>query len=168
MLLAPSIIENNEEILIDIIINTNAGVNIIDYNAKCEDFQKTDKLNEIINLILSNINKSCCPGTCLYTAYKLLSERKEEAKIFLITDNFITDKCELELTYDLLEKLEASGIELITIGVGSYPYGIEKIYKKCCYSQTFNKLKECFLICFNNYINDSSLEKNYIFSYYFF
>ena len=158
MLLVPSIIENNEEILIDIIINTNSGVHIIDYNAKCEDFQKTDKLNEIINLIIANINKSCCPGTCLYTAYKLLSERKEEEKIFLITDNFITDKCELELTYDLIGKLEASGIELITIGVGSYPYGIEKIYKKCCYSQTFNKLKECFLICFNNYINESSLK----------
>lgn len=159
MLLAPSIIENNEEIFIDIIINTNGGVYIIDYNAKSEDFQKTDKLNEIINLILSNINKSCCPGSCLYTAYKLLSERKEEEKIFLITDNFITDKCELELTYDLIGKLEESGIDLITIGVGSYPYGIEKIYKKCCYSQTFNKFKECFLICFNNYINDSSLEK---------
>ena len=158
MLSAISLIENNQEVFIDIIINTNSGIKILDYNAKSEDFQKSDKLNEIINLIKYEPNESCSPGLCLYTAYRLLAERKDEEKIFLLTDNLVTEKNELELTYDLLSRLEASGIDLITIGVGSYPFGIDKIYPKCCYSQSFGKLRECFSICFNNIINEPSLD----------
>ena len=158
MLITPSIIENNEEIFIDVIINTSKGIKITDYNTKCEEFQKSEKLNEIINIIISDINNSCSPGTCLYTAFRLLSERKEEEKIFFITDNFITDKNEFELSQDILGKLESSGIELITIGIGSFPYGIDKLYSKCCYTQYFTKLNECLLICFNNLVNESSLD----------
>jgi len=161
MLLAPSIIESNEEILIDIIINTNNGIKIIDYNSRSEDYKKSDKLYEIVNLIISNVSKSCSPGSCLFSAFKLLSERKEEEKIFLLTDNFITDKYELELLHDLLGRLESSDIELITIGVGDYPYGLDNLYPKCCYTQSFSKLKECLLICFNDKINESS-EKSII------
>lgn len=156
MLLGPSIIESNAKILIDIIINTNNGIKIIDYNSRSEDYQKSDKLYEIVNLIISDVSKSCNPGTCLFSAFKLLSERKEEEKIFLITDNFIADKYELELLHDLLGRLESSDIELITIGVGDYPFGLDKLYPKCCYTQSFTKLNECLLICFNDIINESS------------
>ena len=158
MLLVPSIIENNEEIFIDVIISTNKGIKIIDYNTSYDNFQKSEKIKEIISIIKNESNQFCCPGTCLYTAYKLLSERNEKEKLFLITDNFILDKNELDLTYELINKLENFEIDLITIGVGSYPYGIDKMYSKCCYTQSLIKLKECFSILFNNSLNESSME----------
>ena len=60
------------------------------------------KINEIINIINEEVNISCCPGNCLYTAYKLLLERREYKKIFLITDGFVTDKYEIELVLNLI------------------------------------------------------------------
>lgn len=51
LLIAPSTVEDNEEIFIDVIINTNDGVKIVDFNTKCSVFQNISKINEIINII---------------------------------------------------------------------------------------------------------------------
>ena len=83
LLSAPSTIENNDYIFIDILINTINGIKLVDYNSKCNDFQKKS-LNEIFNIIEDYVNLSCCPRSCLFHSYKLLFENREEKKIFLI------------------------------------------------------------------------------------
>ena len=80
LLISPSTIEDNEEIFIDVIINTIDGIKIVDFNSKCSIFQNISKINEIINIINDEVNLSCCPGSCIYTAYQLLLERREDKK----------------------------------------------------------------------------------------
>jgi len=150
LLIAPSIIEDNEGIFIDVIINTYNGVKIFDFNCKCENYQKIEKLQKLISAIQGNLNNTCNPGTCLYTAYRLLLERKENKKIFLITDGFVDNKYEIYLTFDLIKNFRKNEIEMYAIGVGLYPYGLNKIYHKCCYSLSIKNLCVCLSICFEN------------------
>ena len=95
LLISPSTIEDNEDIFIDLIINTIDGIKIIDFNSKCSIFQNISKINEIINIINEEINFSCCPGSSINTAYQLLLERRVEKKIFLIADGFVTNEYEI-------------------------------------------------------------------------
>ena len=140
LLIAPSNVSDNDEIYIDIIINTIYGIKIVDFNSKCSIFQNINKINEIINIINEEINFSCCPGSCLYTAYKLLLERREDKKIFLITDGFVSDKNEIKLALNLIESIENEEIELVTIGVGTFPKGIKEICPNCCYASSIRNL----------------------------
>ena len=148
LLIAPSTIEDNDDILIDVIINTINGVKIVDFNSKCTIFQNIFKISEIINIIKEEINYECCPGSCIYTAYKLLSERREEKKIFLITDGFVSDKNEIKLVLHLIENCENEGIELVTIGVGAFPNGIKEVYPNCCYAPSIRNLQNALFPCF--------------------
>ena len=95
LLISPSTIEDNEDIFIDLIINTIDGIKIIDFNSKCSIFQNISKINEIINIINEEINFSRCPGSSINTAYQLLLERRVEKKIFLIADGFVTNEYEI-------------------------------------------------------------------------
>ena len=149
LLIAPSTVEDNEDIYIDVIINTVEGVKIVDFNSKCTAFQNISKINEIINIINEEINYSCCPGSCAYAAHKLLSERREEKKIFLITDSFVSDINEIKLVLHLLENCENEGIEFVVIGVGAYPNGIKEIYPNCCYAPSIRNLQDALFCCFN-------------------
>ena len=126
LLITPSTVEDNEEIFIDVIINTFEGVKIVDFNSRCSTFQNISKINEIINIINEEVNNSCCPGSCLYTSYKLLLERREDKKIFLITDGFVTDKYEI---------------------VGSFPNGLKEIYPNCCYSPSIRTIHDSLFSC---------------------
>ena len=54
--IAPSTVEDNEEIFLDVIINTNEGIKIVDFNSQCRVFQKISKINEIINVLFSSKN----------------------------------------------------------------------------------------------------------------
>ena len=148
LLIAPSTVEDNEEIFIDVIINTIDGIKIVDFNSKCSIFQNISKINEIINIINEEVNLSCCPGSCLYAAYQLLLERREDKKIFLITDGFVSDKYEIELVLSLIQKCENEGIDFITIGVGSFPNGLKDIYPNCCYSPSIRTIQDSLLSCF--------------------
>ena len=164
LLIAPSTVEDNEDIYIDVIINTIEGVKIVDFNSKCTVFQNISKINEIINIINEEINYSCCPGSCTYTAHKLLSERREDKKIFLITDSFVSDINEIKLVLNLIENCENEGIELVVIGVGAYPNGIKEVYPNCCYAPSIRNLQDALFSCFN-YSKESfsnSLESNLI------
>ena len=143
LLSAPSTIENNDYIF----INTIIGIKLVDYNSKCNDFQKKSKLNEIFNIIEDYVNFYCCPGSCLFHSYNLLLEKREEKKIFLITDGFVTNKYEIELALYLINKCQNENIDLITIGVGSFPNGLDKIYPKFCYSLSLKKLHNSFSSC---------------------
>ena len=78
------------------------------------------KINEIINIINEEVNISCCPGSCLYTEYKLLLGRREDKKIFLITDGFVTNKYEIELVLNLIQNIGNEGIDFVSIGVGGF------------------------------------------------
>jgi hypothetical protein len=157
LLSAPSTIENNDNIFIDILINTINGIKLVDYNSKCNDFQKKSKLNEIFNIIEDYVNFSCCPGSCLFHSYKLLLEKREEKKIFLITDGFVTNKYEIELALYLINKCQNENIDLITIGVGSFPNGLDKIYPKFCYSPSLKKLHNSLSSCLG-FSKDSPLK----------
>ena len=148
LLITPSTVEDNEEIYIDIIINTIGGIKIIDFNSKCTIFQNIAKINEIINIINEEINYSCCPGSCIYAAYKLLSERRDDKKIFLITDGYVTDKNEVKLVLNLIQNCENEGIDLVTIGVGAFPNGIKEIYPNCCYAPSIRNLQDALFSCF--------------------
>lgn len=154
LLLAPTIIDENEEIFIDIIINTKENVKIIEYNLECNLLKNDLRLNNIINEIRYNIHDSCNPGTCLLTAYKLLLQRKESSKkIFLITDNNIQNKDEILLTLKLIETFIYEDIDFYAIEVGLYPYGLDKLYPKCIYSKSINNIDKCFSMYFNNLLN---------------
>ena len=148
LLIAPSTVEDNDDIYIDVIINTIKGVKIVDFNSKCSIFQNIYKITEIISIINEEINYSCCPGSCVYTAYKLLSEKREDKKIFLITDGFVSNKYEIQLVLRLIENCENEGIDFVTIGVGSFPNGIKEIYPNCCYSPTIRNLQDSLFSCF--------------------
>ena len=148
LLIAPSTIEDNEEIYIDVIINTVDGIKIVDFNSKCSLFQNLSKINEIIKIIDEETSDFCCPGSCVYTAYRLLSERREDKKIFLITDGFVSDKYEIQLVLRLIENCQNEGIEFITIGVGLFPNGIKEVYPKCCYSPSIRNLQDSLFSCF--------------------
>ena len=148
LLIAPSTVEDNEDIYIDVIINTINGIKIVDFNSKCTIFQNINKINEIINIINEEINNSCCPGSCLYTAYHLLLERREDKKIFLITDGYVSDQNEIELVLHFIENCENEGIELVTIGVGTFPKGIKEVYPNCCYAPSIRSLQDSLFSCF--------------------
>ena len=153
LLIAPSTIDENEDIFINIIINSSCQIKIIEYNAKCSDFKNINKLDEIIKKINNNIlnNKnSCCPGICLLVAYKLLIERRGSKKIFLITDNYLINKKEIFLAKNLMNKFKNEEIEFYAIGVGSFPFGLDKIYDECFYSSSVCNLHKCFSLFFNN------------------
>ena len=164
LLIAPSTVEDNEDIFIDVIINTINGIKIVDFNSKCEIFQNILKINEIINIINVEVNNSCCPGSCIYAAYQLLLERREDKKIFLITDGFVTEQNEIEFVLHLIEKCENEGIELITIGVGTFPKGIDEIYPNCCYCPSIKNLQEALFSCifYPNESVSNSFEQNLI------
>lgn len=106
-----------------------------------------------MNIVISNLNNSCWPGTSLYTACKLLLEKREDKKIFLILDGLITNKYELNLTFDLIDKCEKEEIDLIAISLCHYPYSLNKIFPKFFYSSSFKKYYECLSIFLNNYLN---------------
>ena len=106
------------------------------------------KINEIINIINEEVNISCCPGSCLYTAYKLLLERREDKKIFLITDGFVTDKYEIELIFNLIQNIGYEGIYFVSIGVDSFPNSLKEICPNCCYSSTIRKIHDSLFSCF--------------------
>ena len=148
LLISPSTIEDNEDIFIDLIINTIDGIKIIDFNSKCLIFQNISKINEIINIINEEINFSCCPGSCINTAYQLLLERRVEKKIFLITDWFITNEYEIKLVLSIIKNCENEGIDFITIGVGSFPKGLKDIYPNCCYSPSIRTIQDALFSCF--------------------
>ena len=163
LLISPSTVEDNEDIYIDVIINTIDGIKIVDFNSKCSIFQNISKINEIINIINEQANFTCCPGSCIYTAYQLLSERREDKKIFLITDGFVSDIYEIELVLSLIKNCENEGIDLVAIGVGSFPNGLKEIYPNSCYSPSIRNLQDalssCFLYSKESYSNsiDSNL-----------
>ena len=156
LLLAPSILDNNENIFIDLIINTINGIRIVDLNTKCSDFQKYDKIMEIFRIIHNSLNLSCCPGSCLYTSYQILLEKRDEKKIFIITDGYITNKYEIELAEKIISNCQIEGINLTAIGVGQFPYGIDKIFPNCCYSPNINMLSKALFGYFHNRSYSSS------------
>ena len=165
LLISPSTVEDNEEIFIDVIINTKNGIKIVDFNSKCSIFQNISKINEIIDIIYNDANFSCCPGSCIYTSYQLLLQRRESKKIFLITDGFVSDKYEIQLVLSLIKKCENEGIEFITIGVGSFPNGIKEIYPTCCYSPSIRTLSKSIFSClvFSKESYCNSIEPNLFF-----
>ena len=162
LLLAPTIIEENEEIFIDIILNTQENVKILEYNLECNQLKNNSRLNNIINKIIKNVGDSCCPGTCLMTAYNLLLERTASKKIFLITDNNIKNKNEILLALKLVQIFNEKEIDFYAIGVGLFPYGLDKIYPKCFYSKSINNINKCFSIYLNNIpiLNPEEIKKN--------
>ena len=121
LLIAPSTLDYNEKILIDVIINTKNGIKIVDYNSNCLIFKYSSKIGEIIYIIKNELDTSCNPGSCLNEAYQLLFGKRITKKLFFITDGFITNKFEIELALSLISKLENESIDLIAIGVGLYP-----------------------------------------------
>ena len=165
LLIAPSTVEDNEEIFIDVVFNSIHGIKIICYNSKCSIFQNLSKINEIIEIIKNEVNFSCCPGSCVYTAYKLLLERRESKKIILITDGFVSDRNEIELILSLIQRCENEGIDFITVGVGAFPNGINDIYPNYCYSPSIRKLNDALS---SSFILSKECDSNYIKSNLFF
>ena len=51
--------------------------------------------------------------------------RRESKKIILITDGFVSDKNEIKLILSLIQRCKNEGIDFITIGVGTFPNGIQ-------------------------------------------
>ena len=168
LLIAPSTINDNDEIFIDVIINTIKGIKIVDFNSKCTIFQNIYKINEIVHIINEEINYSCCPGSCLYTAYRLLSERREDKKIFLITDGFVSDKNEIKLALNLIETFENDEIDFVTIGVGTFPTRIKDIYPNCCFSPSIRNLPNALFLNFfySKESISSSLEQNLVIAHF--
>ena len=158
LLVAPSTLEYNEKILIDVIINTKNGIKIIDYNSSCSIFKNTSKIEEIIYIIKNELDTSCNPGSCLNTAYQLLFEKRISKKLFFITDGYITNKFEIELALSLISKLENEAIDLIAIGVGLYPKNINLIFPECCFSPSLDLLQDSLISCIESLFDFSEKE----------
>lgn len=79
---------------------------------------------EILRIIQHNsLNLSCCSGSCLYTSYQLLLEKRDDKRIFVITDGHTTNKYEIELAEKVILNCQIEGINVMAIGVGTIPFG---------------------------------------------
>ena len=76
----------------------------------------------------------------------MLLERREYKKIFLITDGFVTDKYEIELVLNLIENIGNEGIDLVSIGVGSFPNNLKEICPNCCNSPTIRTIHDSYFL----------------------
>ena len=158
LLIAPSTLEYNEKILIDVIINTKNGIKIVDYNSNCSIFKNSSKIGEIIYIIKNELDTSFNPGSCLNTAYQLLFEKRISKKLFFITVGFVADKFEIELALYLISKLENESIDLIAIGVGLYPKIINLIFPEYCFSPSLNFLQDSLISCIESSFDFSEKE----------
>ena len=115
---------------------------------------------EIFRIIQQNsLNLSCCPGSCLYTSYQLLLEKRDDKRIFLITDGYITNKYEIELAEKVISNCQIEGINVMAIGVGQFPLGIDKIFPNCCYSPNISMLPASLIGYFHHKTYSESEEK---------
>ena len=147
LILAPTILDNVQQILIDIIINTKEGIKVVDFNSNSDIIKSSSKIEEILYLIQNELSFSCNPGSCLNAAYNLLQEKRNSIKLFLITDGYINSEFEIKHALSLIYKLENENIDLITIGVGSFPKRINYIFPVCCYSPQIQNFQDCLISC---------------------
>ncbi|ORX61262.1 hypothetical protein BCR36DRAFT_408210 [Piromyces finnis] len=152
LLLAPSILQDNEEIKIDVIISTKNGPKIMYLSSEANTFQSLSCIQLILDVIDNEISKYCTPGNTLNAAYQLQLQKGGVGmgkNIFFITDGYVTSKKEIKFANSIINSCENSGIDLITIGVGSYPNGIIQLYPKCCYAPSLRDLGDAISYLFS-------------------
>ncbi|ORX59905.1 hypothetical protein BCR36DRAFT_408277 [Piromyces finnis] len=152
LLIAPSILQDNEEISIDVIISTIDGPKIMYISSKANTFESISYIQSIINIIDKEAPKFCTPGNTLNAAYQLQLEKSGinmGRNIFFITDGYVTSRKEVMFANSIISSCENSGIELMTFGVGSYPYGIKQLYPKCCYAPSILNLADALSYLFS-------------------
>ena len=160
LLFAPTRLDNVKRILIDIIINTKEGIKIVDYNSNSDIVTNSSKIEEIIYIIQNELCFSCNPGSCLNTAYQLLLEKRNFKKVFYITDGYINSKFEIKHALSMIQKFENDNIDLITIGVGSFPKNINYIFPVCAYSPQVKTLQDCLLSCLESSYDIKEIESS--------
>ncbi|OUM69791.1 hypothetical protein PIROE2DRAFT_57210 [Piromyces sp. E2] len=151
LLLAPSTLQDNEEIKIDVIISTLNGPKIMFMSSKANTFESFSRINSIINVINKETPNFCTPGNTLNAAYQLQLQKGGVGmgkNIFFITDSYVTSKKEILFANSLINSCENAGIDLMTIGVGSYPNGIKELYPKCCYTPSLRVLGDAIAFLF--------------------
>ncbi|KAG4092785.1 hypothetical protein H8356DRAFT_1049181 [Neocallimastix lanati (nom. inval.)] len=152
LLIAPSTLQDNDEIKLDVIISTLNGPKIMFMSSKASTFESISCINSIINVIDKEVSKFCTPGSTLNAAYQINMQRGGVGigkNIFFITDGYVTSRKEIKFANSIISSCENSGIELMTIGVGSYPYGIKQLYPKCCYSPSLRVLGDAIAFLFS-------------------
>jgi len=152
LLIAPSTLQDNDEIKLDVIISTLNGPKIMFMSSKASTFESISCINSIINVIDKEVSKFCTPGSTLNAAYQINMKRGGVGigkNIFFITDGYVTSRKEIKFANSIISSCENSGIELMTIGVGSYPYGIKQLYPKCCYSPSLRVLGDAIAFLFS-------------------
>ena len=160
LLLAPTRLDNVKRILIDIIINIKEGIKIVDYNSNNDIVTNSSKIEEIIKIIQNELCFSCNPGSCLNTAYQLLSEKRNYKKLFYITDGYINSEFEIKHALSVIHKFENDNIDLITIGVGSFPKNINYIFPVCAYSPQVKTLQDCLMSCLESSYDIEEIESS--------
>eukprot|EP00833_Pecoramyces_ruminatium_P013647 jgi/Orpsp1_1/1187679/evm.model.d7180000059405.1 len=161
LLLAPSTLQDNEEINIDVIISTLKGPKIMFMSSKPKTFESISIINSIINVIDNETPKYCTPGNTLNAAYQLQLQKGGVGmgkNIFFITDGYVTSRKEIKFANLIINSCENAGIDLMTIGVGSYPYGIKQLYPKCCYAPSLRVLGDAIAYLFSISRDPSSKE----------
>jgi len=152
LLLAPSTIQDNEEIKIDVVVSTRNGPKIMFLSSKVNTFESLACLNSIINVIDKEIPKYCTPGNTLNAAYQLELQKGGVGmgkNIFFITDGYVTSKKEIMFTNSIIKSCENAGIDLITFGVGSSPFGLKQLYPKFCYAPSLRVLGDALVYLYS-------------------
>eukprot|EP00833_Pecoramyces_ruminatium_P015996 jgi/Orpsp1_1/1190028/evm.model.d7180000076217.2 len=152
LLIAPSTLQDNEEIKIDVIISTLNGPKVMYMSSKANTFESISCINSILNAIDKETPKYCKPGNILNAAYQLQLQKGGVGmgkNIFFITDGYVTSRKEIRFANSIIESCENAGIDLMTIGVGSYPYGIKQLYPKCCYTPSLRVLGDAIAFLFS-------------------
>jgi len=151
ILLAPSTLQDNEELKIDVIISTINGPKIMFMSSKANTFESISCINSIINVINNETSNYCTPGNTLNAAYQIQLQKGGVGigkNIFFITDSYVTSRKEIMFANSIINSCENAGIDLITIGVGSYPCGIKQLYPKCCYAPSLRVLGDAIAFLF--------------------
>ncbi|KAG4105393.1 hypothetical protein H8356DRAFT_1027608 [Neocallimastix lanati (nom. inval.)] len=152
LLLAPSTLQDNEEIKIDVIISTLNGPKIMFMSSKAKTFESFSSINSIIDVINKETPNFCTPGNTLNAAYQLQLQKggvDMGKSIFFVTDSYVTSRKEILYANSIINSCENGGIDLLTIGVGSYPNGIKQLYPKCCYAPSLRVLGNAIAYLFS-------------------
>ena len=101
-----------------------------------------------------NINLS----SAIRAAYNIINARKQEHKdyLFILTDGLLLES-ERKKVSEEIKLCKSKGLDIIGIGVGLYPFGIEDLFPFIVYSRNPSKIIEGISLCFSEHKNISHL-----------
>ena len=137
----------------DLIVTGKKNPIVLCFNVKTSNaLNKKENLWKLLYIILNNPLKKSDLSSAIYTAFDLKRRMYPEKKkiIFVLTDGYF-DLNEKKLIQRYSSYSQYNDIEMIGIGIGIFPKGIENLFNKVVYSKNPNDLFKGIALLFNNY-----------------